>query len=98
MASDLKKETTINEITEKMEKAEKIRPEDISIGDWFQARIAKWDYEDLDITPPMRVVQIGYDEVKLELNGVEHYSFVEDLAPIPITREILVKNGWRPPR
>ena len=76
-----------------MEKAEKIKVEGISLGDWFQARIVKWDYEDLDITPSMRVAEISSDEVMLQLGSVKHYAFVEDLQPIPITAEVLEKNG-----
>lgn len=76
-----------------MEKAEKIRIEDVSIGDWFQARMVKWDYEDLDITPPMRVAEISSDEIMLQLGSVKHYGFVEDLQPIPITAEVLEKSG-----
>lgn len=67
--------------------------QDLSIGDWVQAKMTKWDYDDLDVTPPMRVIQIGYGEAKLVLNGIEHYAFAEDLQPIPITAEILEKNG-----
>lgn len=77
-----------------MEKAEKIKVEGISIGDWFQARMVKWDYEDLDITPPMRVAEISSDEVMLQLGSVKHYAFVDDLQPIPITAEVLEKSGF----
>ena len=77
-----------------MEKAEKIKVEGISIGDWFQARMVKLDYEDLDITPPMRIAEISSDEVMLQLGIVKHYAFVEDLQPIPITAEVLEKNGF----
>lgn len=76
-----------------MEKAKKIRTEDISVGDWVQARMVKWDYEDLDITPPMRIAEISSDEVMLQLGSVKHYAFVDDLQPIPITAEVLEKNG-----
>lgn len=77
-----------------MEKAEKIKVEGISIGDWFQAKMVKWDYEDLDITPPMRVAEISSDEVMLQLGSVKHYAFVDDLQPIPITAEVLEKSGF----
>ena len=70
-----------------------MRIEELSIDDWVQARKLEWDYYNLYITPPMRVVQIGYSEVKLELNGIEHYAFIEDIQPIPLTPEILKKNG-----
>ena len=76
-----------------MEKAEKIDIRDLSVGDWVQARTVKWDYEDLDITPPMRVAEISSDEVMLQLGSVKHYAFVEDLQPIPITAEVLERNG-----
>jgi hypothetical protein len=56
--------------------------------------MVKWDYEDLDITPPMRVAEISSDEVMLQFGSVKHYAFVEDLQPIPITPEILKKNGF----
>lgn len=73
---------------------EKISVSDLSIGDWVQARMVKWDYEDLDITPPMRVAEISSNEVMLQLGSVKHYAFVEDLQPIPITAEVLEKNGF----
>lgn len=79
-----------------MEKAEKVRTEDISIGDWFQARMVKWDYDDLDITPPMKIVKIEKDCVRLgfSLDDLEFEVFVDDLQPIPITAEVLEKNGF----
>jgi len=67
---------------------------DLSIGDWVRARMAKWDYDDLDITPPMRIAEISSDEVMLQLGSVKHYAFVDDLQPIPITAEVLEKNGF----
>lgn len=72
-----------------------VRPEDLSIGDWFQARMVKWDYDDLDITPPMRVVKIEKDCVRLgfSLDDLEFDVFVDDLQPIRITAEVLEKNG-----
>lgn len=56
--------------------------------------MCKWEYEDLDITPPMRVAEISSDEVMLQLGSVKHYAFVDDLQPIPITAEVLEKNGF----
>ena len=74
---------------------EKIDIRDLSIGDWFQARMVKWDYEDLDITPPMKIVKIEKDCVRLgfSLDDLEFEVFVDDLQPIPITAEVLEKNG-----
>ena len=79
-----------------MEKAEKIKVEGISIGDWFQARMVKWDYDDLDITPPMKIVKIEKDCVRLgfSLDDLEFEVFVDDLQPIPITAEMLEKSGF----
>ena len=67
----------------------------ISVGDWFQARMVKWDYDDLDITPPMKIVKIEKDCVRLgfSLDDLEFEVFVDDLQPIPITAEVLEKNG-----
>lgn len=76
-----------------MEEAKTIDVRDLSVGDWVQARMVKWDYEDLDITPPMRVAEISSDEVMLQLGSVKHYAFVEDLQPMLITAEVLEKNG-----
>lgn len=73
---------------------EKIRIEDLSIGDYIQARMTKWDYEDLDITPPMKVAEISSDEVVMQLGSVKHYAFVDDLQPIPITADVLEKSGF----
>lgn len=83
---------TYNEIASSMEK---ISVSDLSVGDWVQARMIKWNYEDLGITPPMRVAEISgdEDEVMLQLGNVTHYALVDDLQPIPITAEILEKNG-----
>ena len=81
---------TYNEIAEEMGK---IRVEDLSIGDWVCAKMAKWDYDDIDITPPMQVVRIDDKEVVLSLRWVEHCAFVDDLLPIEITNEVLEKNG-----
>ena len=77
-----------------METMEKISVSDLSVGDWLQARMVRWNYEDLDITPPMRVAEISSDEVILQLGSVKHYAFVEDLQPIPITAEVLEKSGF----
>jgi hypothetical protein len=78
-----------------METMDKISVSDLSVGDWVQAKMTKWDYEDLDITPSMKVVKIEKDCVRLgfSLDDLEFEVFVEDLQPIPITVEVLEKNG-----
>jgi hypothetical protein len=72
----------------------KISVSDLSVGDWVCAKMAKWDYDDIDITPPMQVVRIDDKEVVLSLRWVEHCAFVDDLRPIEITADVLEKNGF----
>ena len=81
---------------EKIVVMNKISVSDLSIGDWVQARMVKWDYDDLDITPPMKIVKIEKDCVRLgfSLDDLEFEVFVDDLQPIPITAEVLEKNGF----
>jgi hypothetical protein len=73
----------------------KISVSDLSVGDWVCAKMAKWDYDDIDITPPMQVVRIDDKEVVLSLRWVEHCAFVDDLRPIEITADVLEKNGFK---
>lgn len=75
-----------------MEKAEKIDIQDLSIGDYVRVKMCKCDYDDLDITPPMRVAEISSNEVILQLGSDKYYAFVDDLQPIPITIEVLERN------
>lgn len=78
-----------------MEKAEKIKVEGISIGDWFQAKMVKWDYDDPDTLDAKVLaiegnsVGVGFDEC-----GIVMSVFVDDLQPIPITAEVLEKSGF----
>ena len=76
--------------------------EELSIGDWVVAKLAKWESDDADTTPPLRVKRIdGIERHNLYVdlfnpatNTIEHTAFVEDLIPIPLTPEILEKNGF----
>lgn len=78
-----------------------MRIEELSIGDWVCAKLAKWESDDADMTPPLQVKQInGIERHNLYVdlfnpsnNTIEHSAFVEDLIPIPLTPEILEKNG-----
>ena len=89
MEQQNKKETKINEIAEKMEKAEKISVSDLSIGDWVLdgndnpaqiLAIENWsDGHVLNV----RIKDIGIGEV-----------LITRVRPIPITQEILEKNGF----
>ena len=78
-----------------------MRIEELSVGDWVCAKLAKWESSDADMTPPLQVKRINgierhnlyVDLFNPESNTIEHSAFVEDLIPIPITPEILEKNG-----
>ena len=80
-----------------------MRIEELSIGDWVCAKLAKWENEDADMTPPLQIKRIdGIEHHNLYVdlfnpsnNTIEHSAFVEDLIPIPLTPEILEKNGYR---
>lgn len=79
-----------------------MRIEELSIGDWVCAKLAKWESDDADMTPPLQVKRIdGIERHNLyvelfnpESNTIEHSAFVEDLVPIPLTLEILKKMGF----
>jgi hypothetical protein len=79
-----------------------MRIEELSVGDWVCAKLAKWENEDADMTPPLQVKRInGIERHNLYVdlfnpsnNTIEHSAFVEDLIPIPLTSEILEKNGF----
>lgn len=68
---------------------------ELSIGDYVRVRMCKWDYDDpntLDakvLSIEGNSVGVGYDN-----SGIVMSAFVEDLQPIPITAEVLEKNGW----
>lgn len=68
---------------------------DLSVGDWVQVLLRKCDYDKPDsfkakvLTVVNNSVGVGYDN-----SGIVMSAFVEDLQPIPITAEILEKNGF----
>ena len=71
----------------------KLTCQDLMVGDWFKS---------VDYNSPFRITAI-YDDVvqtqadyQSEIDG-NWYSEAEikDLIPIPLTEDILVKNGWR---
>ncbi len=82
-----------------------MRIEELSIGDWVCAKLAKWESDDADMTPPLQIKAIyGIERHNLYVdlfnpttNTIEHSAFVEDLVPIPLTPEILEKNGFANP-
>ena len=73
---------------------EKISVSDLSIGDYVRVRMCKWEYDDPDtldakvLSIEGNSVGIGYDN-----SGIVMSAFVDDLQPIPITAEVLEKNG-----
>lgn len=73
----------------------KIDIRDLSIGDWVRVRMCKWDYDDPDtldakvLSIEGNSVGVGYDN-----SGIVMSAFVDDLQPVPITAEVLEKNGW----
>ena len=78
-----------------METMEKISVSDLSVGDYVRVRMCKWDYDDPDtldakvLSIEGNSVGVGYDN-----SGIVMSAFVEDLQPIPITAEVLEKNGF----
>lgn len=59
--------------------------------------IGNWVYYDSNPNSPTRVVNIGSYSVSLEYYGREGYVFVpsvEDIQPIKVTDEILIKTGF----
>lgn len=74
--------------------------EELSVGDWVVAKFAKWDYDSPEETEPMRIRCIDNSDRKraytdLEFGGGQYSTsaHIEDLHPIPLTPEILEKNG-----
>ena len=74
---------------------EKIDIRDLSIGDYVRVKMCKWEYDDPDtldakvLSIEGNSVGVGYDN-----SGILMSAFVEDLQPIPITAEVLKKNGF----
>lgn len=72
----------------------KIDIRDLSIGDYVRVKMCKWDYDDPDtldakvLSIEGNSVGVGYDN-----SGIVMSAFVDDLQPIPITAEVLEKNG-----
>lgn len=68
---------------------------DLSVGDWVKVRLNKCDYHEPDtfkakvLSVVNNSVGVGYDK-----SGIVMSALVEDLHPIPITAEMLEKNGF----
>lgn len=78
-----------------METMEKISVSNLSIGDYVRVKMCKWEYDNPDtldakvLSIESNSVGVGYDEC-----GIVVSAFVEGLQPIPITAEVLEKNGF----
>ena len=68
---------------------------ELSVGDWVKVRLNKCDYNEPDtfkakvLSVVNNSVGVGYDK-----SGIVMSALVEDLHPIPITAEMLEKNGF----
>lgn len=78
-----------------------MRVEELSIGDWVVVKLTKWDYDSPEETEPMRIRCIDNSDRKRAYADLEFSSglystsaYIEDLRPIPLTPEILEKNGF----
>ena len=75
---------------------DEINISDLSIGDYVRVKMCKCDNDDPDVLDAKVLsiegnsVGVGYDN-----SGIVMSAFVEDLQPIPITAEVLEKNGWK---
>lgn len=76
--------------------------EELSIGDWVVAKLPKWDYDSPEETEPMRIREINNKDLKLAHVSLAFNEWpdaptaavpIEALRPIPLTPEILEKNG-----
>lgn len=77
---------------------EKISVSDLSIGDWVCAEQLCGVHSEPRLTPPMRVVGLGESWVNLEIDPEQGDPFEfepHEIRGIPITTEVLEKNGFR---
>lgn len=76
----------------------KIKIEDLSIGDWVCAEQLCGVNNEPRLTPPMKVVGLGESWVNLEIDPEQGDPFEfesSEIRGVPITAEVLEKNGWR---
>ena len=80
---------------------EKISVSDLSVGDWVCAEQLCGVHSEPRLTPPMKVVGLGESWVNLEIDPEQGDPFEfepSEIRGVPITAEVLEKNGWLPPR
>lgn len=63
-----------------------IQPKELRIGNW----VCDSEYPQC----PMQVVCIGSDYVYLDFEGNEGDVWEGEIAPIPLTEELIEKQGW----
>lgn len=71
---------------------------ELSIGDWVCAEQLCGVHNEPRLTPPMKVVGLGESWVNLEIDPEQGDPFEfepSEIRGVPITPEILEKNGWR---
>ena len=79
---------------------ENLRIDDLSVGDWVCAEQLCGVGNESRLTPPMRVVSLGSGAggwVNLEIDPEQGDPFEyepSEIRGVPITTEILEKNGW----
>ena len=61
---------------------------DLSVGDWV-----RWDAE-YGKPQIVMVTEIHWNRIVGECKGIEYGMRLSNIHPIPITAEILEKNGW----
>lgn len=74
-----------------------MRIEELSIGDWVCAEQLCGVHNEPRLTPPMKVVGLGESWVNLEIDPEQGDPFEfepSEIRGVPITPEILEKNGW----
>lgn len=59
-----------------------------------ELRIGNWVYDSKYTQYPMQVVLIGSDYVYLDFEGNEGDVWEGEIAPIPLTEELIAKQGW----
>lgn len=74
-----------------------MRIEELNIGDWVCAEQLCGVHNEPRLTPPMKVVSLGESWVNLEIDPEQGDPFEfepSEIRGIPITPEILEKNGF----
>lgn len=83
---------------------EKISVSDLSVGDWVCAEQLCGVHSKPRLTPPMKVVGLGdgaggWVNLMIDPEQGDPFEFEpSEIRGVPITAEVLEKNGWQPPR